>query len=175
MQQLAEGLGARALPVVTKLWFAGTHVGDAGASALAAALGQGALPRLKSLTLRNAAIGDAGLVALAPALRRLPALEGLGLDRNPLGDEGLAALVAPPPPAGAPPPTTGGLAKLKVLYLSHTQVTDAGCATLAAALAAGALPALKHLSLDGIPASAAAKATVYAARANLQGRYSYYE
>ena len=172
VRQLAAGLGMGALPAVIELQIFGTHVGDAGASALAAALGQGALPRLKSLTLRNAAIGDAGLVALAPALRRLPALEWLDLDGNPFGDEGLAALVAPPPPAGAPPPTTGGLAKLKVLYLSRTQITDAGCATLAAALDSGALPALENLYLDGIPASAAAKAAVYAARASLKGEDS---
>ena len=77
--------------------------------------------------------------------------------------------MAPPPPAGAPPTTTGGLAKLKVLWLNDTQITDAGCATLAAALDSGALPALEMLDLDGIRASAAAKAAVYAARANLQG------
>ena len=170
-RQLAEGLGAGALPAVTVIFIFSTHVGDAGASALAAALGQGALPRLKTLDLYNAAtaIGDAGLVALAPALRRLPALERLSLNGNPFGDEGLAALVAPPPPAGAPPPTTGGLTKLKHLNLSYTQITDAGCATLAAALDSGALPALKRLFLVGIPASAAAKAAVYAARANLKG------
>ena len=175
VRQLAKGLGAGALPAVTKLhitrthWIRAMHVGDAGASALAAALGQGALPRLKRLSLSTAAIGDAGLVALAPALRRLPALEGLDFFNNPLGDEGLAALVAPPPPAGAPPPTTGGLAQLTELYLDYTQVTDAGFATLAAALNSGALPALEKLALQGIPASAAAKAAVYAARANLQG------
>ena len=79
--------------------------------------------------------------------------------------------MAPPPPAGAPPPTTGGLRKLKFLNLSRTQITDAGCATLAAALDSGALPALEveHLYLTGIPASAAAKAAVYAGRANLEG------
>jgi hypothetical protein len=180
VQQLAEGLGAGALPAVTKLWLGGMQVGDAelwlggmqvgdaGASALAAALEQGALPRLKSLILNSAAIGDAGLVALAPALRRRPALEVLGLDGNPIGDEGLAALVAPPP-AGAPPPPTGGLTKLKGLGLSYTQITDAGCATLAAALDSGALPALEHLFLDDVPASAAAKAAVYEARAMLEG------
>ena len=144
-------------------------MGDAGASALAAALGQGALPRLQRLALHNATIGDAGLVALAPALRRLPALEYLGLCGNPLSDEGLAALVASPPPAGAPPPTTGGLAKLKWLDLDRTQITDASCATLAAALGSGALPALEELYLHGIPASAAAKDAVYAARASLKG------
>merc|ERR1740139_778968 len=42
VQRLAEGLGAGALPAVTRLSLNGTHVGDAGASALAAALVQGA-------------------------------------------------------------------------------------------------------------------------------------
>ena len=169
VQQLAVGLGAGALPALTVVGIIDMHVGDAGASALAAALGQGALPRLKSLELANTAIGDAGLVALAPALRRLPALEEtLGLYDNPFGDEGLAALVAPPPPTGAPPPPTGGLKKLKTLDLSDTQVTDAGCATLAAALKSGALPALEFLLLFYIPASDAAKAAVYEARANLK-------
>ena len=69
VQRLAEGLGAGALPAVTRLQIFGMHVGDAGASALAAALGRGALPRLKWLSLGNATIGDSGLVALAPALR----------------------------------------------------------------------------------------------------------
>ena len=80
---------------------------------------------------------------------------------NPVGDEGLAALVTPPRAAGAPPPTTGGLAKLMVLGLSYTQITDAGCATLAAALDSGALPALENIFLSGIPASEAAKDVVY--------------
>ena len=168
VQRLAVGLGAGALPAVTFLGIGGMHVGDAGASALAAALGQGALPRLKDIELDNAAIGDAGLVALAPALRRLPALEELGLYNNPYGDDGVAALVAPPPPTGAPLPPTGGLKKLKTLDLSDTQVTDAGCATLAAALKSGALPALEFLLLFYIPASDAAKAAVYEARANLK-------
>ena len=109
-------------------------------------------------------------MALAPALRRLPALEVLSLEKSTFGDEGLAALVAPPPPAGAPPPTTGGLTKLNRLSLGNTHITDAVCATLAAALDRGALPALEKLYLYDIPASAAAKAAVYAARANLQGQ-----
>eukprot|EP00964_Phaeocystis_antarctica_P083834 scaffold52769_cov63-Phaeocystis_antarctica.AAC.2 len=163
VQRLAAGLGAGALPALTMLQLISIHVGDAGASALAAALGRGALPRLKRLVLGGAtgdAIGDAGLVALAPALRRLPALEELHLVSNPLGDEGIAALVAPPLPAGAPPPPTGVLTKLKVLDLCSTQVTKAGCATLAAALGSGGLPALQRLNLAGIPASVAAKAAV---------------
>eukprot|EP00964_Phaeocystis_antarctica_P048152 scaffold27882_cov61-Phaeocystis_antarctica.AAC.4 len=164
MQRLAAGLqSAGALQAVTYFACNWVHVGDAGASALAAALGRGALPQLKELYLGNAGIGDAGLVALAPALQRRPALERLILWGNPLGDEGIAALVAPPPPAVAPSPPTGGLAKLKELDLEHTYVSDAGCAVLATALDGGALPALECLELGGIPASAAAKAAVYEA------------
>jgi len=86
-------------------------------------------------------------VALAPALRRLPALETLYLIGNSLGDEGLAALLAPPPPAGV-------LTKLNALYLSRTQITDAGCATLAES---HALSGLETLELDDIPASELAR------------------
>jgi len=58
-----------------------------------------------------------------------------------------------------------------MLDLGYTQITDAGCATLSAALNSGALPALEKLYLpDSFHVSAAAKAAVYAARANLQGR-----
>ena len=158
VQRLAEKLRAGALPAVTFVRLG--YMSDADASALALALDRGALQQLKKLQLGYAAVGDAALVALAPALRRLPALEVIDLERNPLADTGLAALVAPPQPAGVPPPMTGGLTKLKSLSLVRTQITDAGCATLAAALDSGALPALGDLLLSGIPASAAAKATV---------------
>ena len=96
----------------------------------------------------------------------MPALETLHLAGNPLGDEGLAALVAPPLPAGAPPPPTGVLTKLKELDLDYTQSTDAGCAALASALDSGALPSLESLFLRSIPAtSVAARESVYAALA----------
>ena len=171
VQRLAEGLGAGALPAVEFICLGGMHVGDAGASALTAALGRGALPRLMSLTLMEAAIGDAGLVALAPTLRRLPALAELTFYGNPLGDDGLDALVAPPPPpAGALPPPTGGLKKLKMLELDYTQVSDAGLAALASALDSSALPALEKLTLEGTPASDTAKGAVYAALARSRAR-----
>ena len=166
VQRLAEGLVAGSLPAVTRLIIGRMYLGDAGASALAAALDRGALPRLERLTLGDAAIGDAGLVALALALRRRPALRKLGLSGNPLGDEGLAALVAPPPPAaGTPPPPAGAFKKLEWLSLGNTQITNAGCATLVAALDSGVLPALDTLGLDRIPASAAATDAVYEALA----------
>ena len=165
VQRLVEGLGAGALPTVEIIVLAGMNVGDAGAEALVAALDRGALPRLRALFLCYAALGDAMLMVLAPALRRRPALVGLDLIGNPFGDEGLAALVAPPPPAGMLPLATGGLKKLKVLGLDGTQITDAGCATLVAALNSGALPALEKLVLHRIPASDAAKQAVHAALA----------
>ena len=157
MQRLAEGLVAGALPAVTCLCMDSMHAGEAGASAIAAALDRGALPQLRSLTLANAAIGDAGLVALAPALRRRPGLEYLCLGGNPLGDEGLAALLGAPPPAGTPPPRpAGALENLEVLDLEDSQISDAGYATLAVALYRGALPALEELGLLGTPASSVA-------------------
>ena len=96
--------------------------------------------------------------ALAPALRRRPALDKLCFCDNPFGDEGLAALLAPPPPAGTPPLPAGGLNKLELLDLSCTQITDAGCAALAAALDSGVLPALVTLEVDRTPASTACSA-----------------
>ena len=158
VQQLAARLCAGSLLAVTELQLTNVYLGDTGASALAAALGRGALPRLKDLTLYNAAIDDAALVALAPPLRRLPALEDISLTGNLFGDEGLAALVAPlpPPPAGALSPPTGGLTKLMRLDLIQTQITDAGCAALTAALDRGALPTLLDLLLHGTLASEAA-------------------
>ena len=160
MEQLAERLGAGALPALTAIVIFHMHVGDAGASALAAALGRGAMPRLTHFNLIGTAIGDSGLVALAPALRRLPALEYLNLWGNLFGDEGLTALVAPPPPAGALPSPTGVLTKLNTLDLRRSQVADAGCATLAAALDSGALPALKTVGLGHTCASTASIAAV---------------
>jgi len=172
VQRLADGLVAGSLPAVAHLTIGGMacgmHVGDAGAAAIAAALDRGAVPRLKGLALMNAAIGDAGLAALAPALRRRPGLEKLCLGANPFGDKGLAALVAPPPPAtGTPPAAAGALKKLRELDLEDTQVNDAGCAALAAALDSGAMPALEKLELVHIRASDVAKAAVYASTASI--------
>ena len=52
------------------------------------------------------------------------------------------------------------LTKLRVLYLSFTQVADAGCVALASALDSGMLPALERVSLEGTPASSPARAAV---------------
>jgi hypothetical protein len=52
-----------------------------------------------------------------------------------------------------------------MLNLTYTQVSDAGCAALAAALDSGALPALEDLALDDISASAAARVAAWEALA----------
>ena len=57
-----------------------------------------------------------------------------------------------------------------VLRLGRTEVTDAGCATLVAALDSGALPALELLELEAISASATAIEAVYAALARSRAR-----
>ena len=92
------------------------------------------------------------MTALAPALRQLP-LEKLFLDENQIGDQGLAALLAPP--------TAGVLASLGFLSIGRNQITDEGCAALAAALS-GALPALNMLALHGNPANEQPRAAVQA-------------
>ena len=69
--------------------------------------------------------------------------------------------MAPPPPAGALSPPTGGLAKLKLLNLSYTKVSDTSCATLASALDGSALPALEMIQFEGNRAKAADNEEVY--------------
>jgi hypothetical protein len=64
------------------------------------------------------------------------------------------------------------LARLGTLDLRYTEVTDAGCATLTAALDSGALPALRTVKLtDTGPASDGGRAAVQAARRLASGRF----
>ena len=74
---------------------------------------------------------------MAPALRQLPKLERLFLNKNQITHQGLAVLLAPP--------TAGVLPSLQLLSLSSNQITDEGCAALASALRSGALPALNSI------------------------------
>lgn len=67
---------------------------------------------LTILDLGEAEIDDAGLLKLKGDLERLPELHSLALARNPIGDDGLAALK--------------NLPTLRHLILTETQVTDAG-------------------------------------------------
>ena len=160
LQALAEGLGGGALPSLTYLSLSGNDIGDAGASALGAALGRGALPRLQHLHLHGNDLSSAGLIALAPGLRARPQLKFLGFRCNGIGDDGVAALVAP---------GEGVLPSLEELHLTTNQVTDAGCSALVAALSSGAVPSLKKIFLSDYPSTGAARAAVRAALANRSG------
>ena len=106
-------------------------------------------------------VGDAGAGASALAAPPWADIGGNPLRRR-RGPRRPRVAPPPPPPAGAPSPTTGVLTKLKSLNLWDTQITDAGCATLASALLdSGTLPALEDLdSYVTTRASAAARAAV---------------
>ena len=104
-------------------------------------------------------------LALAAPLRRLPRLKNLLMHENRIGDEGIAALVAP---GEVLPrrlmPEQAVLPSLEMLYLEKNRIQDAGCASLTHALNTGVMPRLGYdatnpdaIGLDGNPASEAAR------------------
>ena len=153
-QALCEALGCGAAPSLVNLHIACNQFGPAGAESLAAALRRGAMPKLEELSLISDPIGSQGAASLPAPLRKLP-LESLVLSRCGIGDEGVASLVA-------------NLGKddfkaLTALYLYSNALTDAGCATLIAAMKSGAMPSLKSGKLavwQNDAASAEAKCAV---------------
>ena len=157
MHALCTGLGPGDAPSLRALGLSGNHIGPAGAGALAAALGRGALPSLSELDL-DGPIGNRGVAALAVPLRTMPVLRQLVLVGCGLGDEGVASLVANL--------RRGDFGALEFLNLRDNGITDAGCATLARALAAEfpaggvAFPALHTVCVAGNPASEAAEDAV---------------
>ena len=157
MHVLCEGLGRGAAPSLRFLGWSENHFGPVGAMALAAALRRGALPNFEELHISDNPLGNEGAAALAPALKKLPALKVLDLGNDGIGDEGLASLLD----------NLGkdDFKKLTRLYLDGNLSTDKGCATIVAALKAGALPALKACELisDEMHASEEACAAVKAA------------
>ena len=79
----------------------------------------------------------------------------LDLSNDQIGDEGLAALVAP---------GEGVLPKLEALFLAANRITDAGCTKLVTALDGGAMPAIGELYIVNELMSAAAQEAVHGAR-----------
>ena len=138
---LVDGLRRGRLPSLRFLTLCSAHIRPQHVTALAPALTELALPSLEALNLDDNPLGDAGLAALLPVLRQLPTLKVLSLSDADIGDEGVASLVDWA--------TAGKPKSLERLVLDNNQITDAGCAALAAALRGGALPALWDLSLDG--------------------------
>ena len=153
IQALCEGLVAGAAPSLCELDLEDNRIGPAGADALAAALRRGALPKLKQLHLTDNPLGNLGAAALAAPLRTKSGLTGVHLEGCLIGDEGVASLVA-------------NLGKddfktLEVLDLENNEITDAGMATLIAAIKA-AMPAISELELLFNPASDEARQSVEA-------------
>jgi len=135
LQFLVEGLGRGAVPSLKTLELSSVDFGPVGAEAFAAALRMGALPNLEILFLGNSKMGK-GVAALAPGLKKLPALRLLDLGVSEIDDEGVSSLL-------------DNLGKdefkaLEELHLDGNLLTDKGCATVVAALKAGALPAIKE-------------------------------
>jgi uncharacterized protein (TIGR02996 family) len=94
------------------------EIGDAGASALAGALEKRALP-LQLLNVGDTGIAASGAGALANALT---GCHTLALTSNPVGDEGLEAIIK-----------AKALTSLTTLFLTNTDLTDEGVTSLAKA------------------------------------------
>ena len=146
-QQLFEGLGPGSLPKLQLLDISGNNIGPAGAEAFAAALRRGAMPKLALLGLNGNPIGNQGVAGLAAPLRKLRKFMTLGIHACEIGDEGMTSLL-------------GNLGKddfktLKDIGLGENNLTVTGCATLLAAIKAGALPCLEQVLFEeGNPFSA---------------------
>lgn len=155
MRALARGLCARSAPLATlqELNLYQCALTATGAAALAPGLA--ALPGMQRLYLSDNAVGDVGLSALAPQLIRLDQLHILTLCDNDIGDRGLEALLD----AIVAHPLVHRLPSLReITLLGRNAISDAGCASLAAALVGGALPCLRCSVnfMRGCPASKAA-------------------
>lgn len=142
MLALLGGIDCGAVPCLRTLNLGKNNVGAPGAATIARALRRGALPSLTKLDLGGNKLGDEGLAVLAPPLRVHLHIARLHVGDNCIGDKGLAALL------GAPA-TSGTLPSLLQLWLSDNELSDAGCATLASALRAGAMPRLQRIYLKG--------------------------
>ena len=142
MRALCAGLCSGAAPSLRYLALGDMQFGPVGAEALAAALRRGAMPKLALLSLDDNPIGNQGVAVLAPPLRTRPLLERMYLNDCGIGDEGVASLVD----------NLGkdDFKKLNLLGLHHNQLTDAGCATLIAAVKSGAMLNLEAGELVGL-------------------------
>ena len=161
VQALCEAMRHGCAPSLRTVFLSGVQFGPLGAVTLAAAIGRGAMPNLVEVYMENNDIGDKGAAALGAALRKRPKLKVLEMQCCNISDAGVASLV-------------DNLGKddfkaLETLDLDFNKVTDKGCATLAKALKAGALPSLTQLEFTDFghhppernnPASDAAKDAV---------------
>lgn len=164
-------------------------IGDQGLSAIGQAVSQSSLAALTNLFLDNVSIGNDGLVSFAQSLRGsngvLPMLYELWLSNNQIGDDGAVALfdalgggaTSPMPKLGdlrmqynligdpgmyalSSAVERGALSTAWYLGLAENAFSDAGVATLDAALRAGRLPMLEFLTVSSAEASGSALESV---------------
>lgn len=123
-----------------RLWLCDCAIDDDGLAILAPAIGRGS-PTLSHLTLSFNGFGSRGLnaVAAVAAAGQLRSLSECDVGGNRIDDvSALAAALA-----------NGQLRRLQWLELSSNRLDDAAAHALAFAVAAGALPALQVLALEG--------------------------
>ena len=116
-------------PQVTTLWLQGKELNDECAEVLAYAMRRGDVKNLTDLVLGINSISPRGMFAIASAISQsaLPALRSLNLHRNPILDEGFAALCA----------VASHIPLLQTVELMECGLTAAGAWALAAAAKAG--------------------------------------
>lgn len=153
IQHFTTGIACGALPQLTTIILFDKNIGDEHINVLSEGLVMGGLPSLKTLNLGKNNIKDSGAIALAnvinPVTRggkgAMANLKELYLSYNEIGDIGIPTLVQ----AMTPTPGGGGaLPQLTRLDLYSNNIGPPGIASLADAIASGALPSLKALTVS---------------------------
>jgi Ran GTPase-activating protein (RanGAP) involved in mRNA processing and transport len=128
-------------PQVTTLWLQGKELNDECAEVLAYAMRRGDVKHLTDLVLGINSISPRGMCTIASAISQsaLPALRSLNLHRNPILDEGFAALCA----------VASHIPLLQTVELMECGLTAAGAWALAAAAKAGNMRNLQSAYLRG--------------------------
>lgn len=159
LSALGQAVSHGSLAALTNLFLDNTSIGDEGLVAFARSLrgSNGVLPMLFELWLSNNQIGNDGAVALFDALggsatSAMPKLGDLRLQYNLIGDPGIHALSSAV--------ERGALSTAWYLGLAENAFSDAGVATLDAALRAGRLPRLEFLTISSAEASGSALESV---------------
>ena len=132
LRELCKGLGCGAAPSLITVDISYNGFCLTGAEALAAVLLGGAMPKLATLCINDNHIGNQGIAALVAPLRKLPALKTLNLTNCEIGDEGVASLVDNL--------DKNEFKRLERIWLKDNLVTDAGCGMVVTAVRNGALP-----------------------------------
>lgn len=114
---------------LTYLNFGYNKVGGEGMKQVCEALADGACPELTHFACADNPIGDMGAIALAGALRGMPKLTSIEINRNEFGDAGAEAIFAAA--------SEGAFSSLVALYIKGNLFGDAGMEAMCNAWASG--------------------------------------